>query len=62
MTHTQKITMLMALAVYAEHCNQMMCLLKNKETEEYYKKVLEDIQSAMAAVDELEEDYEHPQA
>lgn len=38
MTHTQKATMLMALAVYAEHCNQMMSLLKNKETEEYYKK------------------------
>ena len=34
MTHTQKVTMLMALAVYAEHCNQMMSLLKNKETEE----------------------------
>lgn len=62
MTHTQKVTMLMALAVYAEHCNQMMSLLKNKETEEYYKKVLADIQDTMAAVDEMEVDHEHPQA
>lgn len=62
MTHTQKATMLMALAVYAEHCNQMMSLLKNKETEEYYKKVLADIQDTMAAVDVIEVKYEHPQA
>ena len=62
MTHTQKVTMLMALAVYAEHCNQMMSLLKNKETEEYYKKVLKDIQSTWAAVDEMEVDHEQPQA
>lgn len=62
MTHTQKVTMLMALAVYAEHCNQMMSLLKNKETEEYYKKVLADIQDTMAAVDEMEVEYEQPQA
>ena len=62
MTHTQKVTMLMALAVYAEHCNQMMSLLKKKETEEYYKKVLADIQDTMAAVDEMEVEYEQPQA
>lgn len=62
MTHTEKVTMLMALAVYAEHCNQMMSLLKNKETEEYYKKVLKDIQSTWAAVDEMEVDHEQPQA
>lgn len=62
MTHTQKVTMLMALAVYAEHCNQMMSLLKNKETEEYYKKVLADIQDTMAVVDASEVKYEHPQA
>ena len=61
MTHTQKVTMLMALAVYAEHCNQMMSLLKNKESKEYYKKEIGYILDAMAAVDELEEDYEHPQ-
>lgn len=62
MTHTQKVTMLMALAVYEEHCNQMMSLLKNKETEEYYKKVLEDIKDAMATVDAIEVKYEPPQA
>ncbi len=62
MTHTEKVTMLMALAVYAEHCNQMMSLLKNKETEEYYKKELEDIKSTRAAVDAIEVKYEHPQA
>lgn len=62
MTHNKKVTMLMALAVYAEHCNQMMSLLKNKETEEYYKKVLEDIKDAMAAVDAIEVKDENPQA
>ena len=62
MTHTEKVTMLMALAVYAEHCNQMMSLLKNKETEEYYKKVLKDIKSTWAVVDAIEVKYEHPQA
>lgn len=62
MTYTQKETLKMALAVYAEHCNQMMSLLKNKETEEYYKKVLEDIQSTWAAVDVIEVKYEQPQA
>lgn len=62
MTHTEKVTLLMALAVYAEHCNQMMSLLKNKETEEYYKNVLKDIQSTWAVVDAIEVKYEHPQA
>lgn len=52
----------MELAVYVEHCNQMMSLLKNKETEEYYRKVLEDIKSTWAVVDAIEVKYEHPQA
>lgn len=56
MTHNKKVTMLMALAVYEEHCNQMMSLLKNKETQEYYKKELDYIWDAIAAVDALEED------
>ncbi|HIX94203.1 MAG TPA: hypothetical protein H9846_01960 [Candidatus Gemmiger excrementipullorum] len=56
MTYTQKETLKMALAVYAEHCNQMMSLLKNKETQEYYKKELDYIWDAIAAVDALEED------
>ena len=37
MTHTQKVTIKMALAVYAEHCNQMMYILKSKESAEYNK-------------------------
>lgn len=56
MTHTQKDTLKMALAVYAEHCKQMRCFLKNKETQEYYKKELDYIWDAIAAVDALEED------
>lgn len=62
MTHTQKVTMLMALAVYAEHCKQMMRLLKSKESAEYNKKEIEYIKDAMAAIDELEVDHEPPQA
>ena len=62
MTYTQKVTIKMALAVYAEHCNQMMCFLKSKESAEYNKKEIEYIRDAMAAVDEMEVDHEQPQA
>lgn len=62
MTYNQKTTIKVALAVYAEDCNQMMCLLKSEESKEYYKKEIGYILDAMAAVDELEEDYEHPKA
>lgn len=56
MTYTQKETLKMALAFYEEHCKQMRCFLKNKKTQEYYKKELDYIWDAIAAVDALEED------
>lgn len=62
MTYTQKVTIKVALAVYAEHCNRMMGLLKSEESKEYYKKEIGYILDAMAAIDALEEDHEHPQA
>ena len=62
MTYTQKTTIKVALAVYAEHCNRMMGILKSEESKEYYKKEIGDILDAMDAVKALEEVYEHPQA
>lgn len=62
MTYTQKTTIKVALAVYAEHCNRMMGILKSEESKEYYKKEIGYILDAMDAVKALEEVYEPPQA
>lgn len=54
MTLDQKLTIQVALAVYAEHCKEAMRLFKGEEMKAYYQKELGRVQEAKTAVEAME--------
>lgn len=54
MTLDQKLTIQVALAVYAEHCKEAMRLFKGEEMKAYYQKELGRVQEAKTEVEAIE--------
>ena len=57
MTLDQKLTIQVALAVYAEHCKEAMRLFKGEEMKAYYQKELGRVQEAKTAVETMGTDH-----
>lgn len=57
MTLDQKLTIQVALAVYAEHCKEAMRLFKGEEMKAYYQKELGRVQEAKTAVEAMGTDH-----
>ena len=57
MTLDQQLTILVALAVYGEHCKEGMRLFAGEDMKAYYKKELGRVREARITVEAMETDH-----